>query len=33
MYARTVLDCPPEEELLTTVRLRYAVKAFRTGTT
>jgi hypothetical protein len=33
MYARTVLDCPAEEELLTTVRLRYAVKAFRTGTT
>ncbi|MGI8328913.1 hypothetical protein ACRYCC_03045 [Actinomadura scrupuli] len=31
MYARTVLDCPEDEDLLTTARLRYALKAFRAG--
>jgi hypothetical protein len=31
MYARTVLDCPADEELLTNARLRYALEAFRTG--
>jgi hypothetical protein len=29
MYARSVLDCPPDEELLTNARLRYALEVFR----
>jgi hypothetical protein len=32
MYARTVLDCPADEELLTSARLRYALEVFRAAT-
>jgi hypothetical protein len=31
MYARTVLDCPEDEEPLINARLRYALDAFRSG--